>query len=163
MEPIAFLDLEASGLGAWSWPIEVGWCFLDGEPETHLLRPAPQWSMGSWDQNAQALHKITIEDLQQRGESLESVCKRLNAVLQNARVYSDAPDWDGFWLYRLFEAGGVRQQFEVEDFGGFFTGIARRDIEGLIRTAQDVAPHTHRAGDDALHMREIFRLIGAFR
>jgi len=41
---IIFLDLEASGLHRTSYPIEVGWAFLDFTADGFLLRPAPDWT-----------------------------------------------------------------------------------------------------------------------
>jgi hypothetical protein len=49
---LAFLDFEASSLGKKSYPIEVAWVFEDGTSESHLIKPAPEWT--DWDPAAQA-------------------------------------------------------------------------------------------------------------
>ena len=108
MKEIAFIDLEASGLGARSWPIEVGWCFTGGKPQSFLIKPASDWAMEAWDEKAHALHGVARKVLDMQGEELKTVCTALNAALTGHTVYSDAPDWDGFWLYRLFESGGAK-------------------------------------------------------
>ena len=42
---------EASSLGDHSYPIEVGWVLEDGSPESHLIRPPPEWT--DWDPGAE--------------------------------------------------------------------------------------------------------------
>lgn len=158
MDKVAFIDLEASGLGPASWPIEVGWCMETGEPQAHLIAPAPAWRSDAWDEKAEALHGITLASLTASGKPAPDVCNMLNDELDGARVYSDAPDWDGFWLYRLFTAAGVRQRFALVHFADIFNGMAAREIDALIAAAEKTAPHRHRAREDVLHMRAVYEL-----
>ena len=39
MTRLAFLDIEASGFGPGSYPVEVGWTFGDGAGESWLICP----------------------------------------------------------------------------------------------------------------------------
>ena len=158
VKKIAFIDLEASGLGAASWPIEVGWCFLEGEPETFLIAPAKDWSQDAWNSEAEALHGVSIEALRRKGHPIRHVCQQLNAALAERLVYSDAPDWDGFWLYRLFSACDEKQQFSVHDFGDLLGDLSPTEISMITERASKSAPHRHRAHDDVLHMRVIHKL-----
>jgi len=161
LNKIAFLDLEASGLGAASWPIEVGWCFEGGEPETMLIRPAEDWPLDAWDESAEALHGLAFDALKASGSSVGEVCERLNLALDGAAVYSDAPDWDGFWLYRLFAAARIRRRFSLSDFGDLFSGLAPEAVSAAVEKAKINAPHRHRAREDVLHMKTIFDLATA--
>jgi hypothetical protein len=43
----AVLDVEASGFGAGSYPIEIGYIASDGTSYCTLIRPAPSWT--HWD------------------------------------------------------------------------------------------------------------------
>ncbi len=158
MQGIAFIDLEASGLGARSWPIEVGWCRPDGAPQSFLIKPAPHWEMDAWDEKAEALHGVTPAVLDQRGDMPKAICAALNAALTGLTVYSDAPDWDGFWLYRLFEAGGVKQAFVLSEFSEILCNIAPAALGGLVAQASKIAPHRHRTNDDVLHMKALYEL-----
>ncbi len=158
MQNIAFIDLEASGLSAQSWPIEVGWCFREGAPQAYLVRPAPAWSEDAWDERAQALHGVSYQTLKKYGEAPENLCALLNTALTGCIVYSDAPDWDGFWLYRLFQAGGQRQTFSLTDFRQVFKGASTSAINGLVAKAAKTAPHRHRASADVLHMKAVYAL-----
>jgi len=158
LDNVAFIDLEASGLGPQSWPIEVGWCFKSGAPEAHLIAPASEWAREAWDQEAEALHGIALASLSKTGAAPASVCARLNRALKGAVVYSDAPDWDGFWLYRLFAAAGVKQGFSLVNFADLFDGLGAAELQALLARASRTSPHRHRAREDVLHMRRVYEL-----
>ena len=160
MAPIAFIDLEASGLVSASWPIEVGWCFEKGRPEAMLIKPHEDWPDHAWDPAAEQLHGIKRAKLARAGKDLGAVCNRMNDVLTGYAVYSDAPDWDGFWLYRLFSAAKIRQRFTLDDFGVLFADQSAGAIELAKTAATRKAPHKHRAKADVLHMRALFELAG---
>ncbi len=158
---IAFIDLEASGLGPASWPIEVGWCFPDEEPEALLIKPADDWADEAWDHNAEALHGLSQQKLRKNGFGIEEVCQRLNAALGKKEVYSDAPDWDGFWLYRLFSAAGAKQGFDLRDFGELLRSFPPEKVSAAISAATQTAPHRHRAREDVLHMQAVYTSVVA--
>ncbi|HNS85351.1 MAG TPA: hypothetical protein PKH09_00530 [Parvularculaceae bacterium] len=80
-ERLAFIDFEASGLGARSWPIEVGWAFEDGAGESFLVSPAPEWSLDDWDPRAEKLHGVSLKMLSDLGVSAETACDRVSAAL----------------------------------------------------------------------------------
>lgn len=101
---IWFLDIEATGLGQDSVPIEIGWCDETGAGKEHLIRPEADWT--DWDYNAQQVHGITQGDLQIKGRPAAEVAHRLVGVLGGQKVYSDAPGFDGAWLDVLLHAGG---------------------------------------------------------
>ena len=194
MKDIAFIDLEASGLSARSWPIEVGWCFVAGAPEARLIRPAEQWSLDDWSRDAEALHGVAHKTLLKEGGEPKQVCEALlqdalgrrvpqeelglgavravvdvaggeaealNAALADKTVYSDAPDWDGFWLYRLFQAGQVRQRFALHNLGALFDLTPPEKMDALVAEAERVAPRRHRAAPDVLHMRALYELTAS--
>ena len=80
-DQIAFIDFEASGLGPFSWPIEVGWSFDDGVTDSVLISPAPDWPMTAWDPKAERLHGITPRMLADLGLDPAETCERLDAAL----------------------------------------------------------------------------------
>ncbi|MEO8812494.1 MAG: hypothetical protein ABI376_06245 [Caulobacteraceae bacterium] len=146
---IVFLDIEASGLGEDSFPIEVGWAFLAGPSGGMLIRPAADWDMDAWDPMAEALHHISRGDLMRDGHAPRDVAEHLNRLLAPPlRVFSDAPDQDSFWLRRLFEETPEVQEFRLED-----DGMARGQWFGEAPPARNRASdvrHLHRAEADAL-------------
>lgn len=156
---IAFIDLEASGLSARSWPIEVGWCFLGEKPRALLIKPAKDWSLDDWNPEAEALHGVAYKTLMAKGADLKKVCEELNAALAGRQVYSDAPDWDGFWLYRLFQAAQIRQRFTLKDLGNLFHATPSEKMDAILAEAERRAPRKHRATPDVLHMRTLYELV----
>lgn len=157
-KPLAFIDLEASGLGSKSWPLEVGWAFAAGEPRSFLIRPDDSWTDDAWDADAQRLHGLKRDQLLRDGVPAPEVCRALNAAFDGVRVYSDAPDWDGFWLFRLFAAAGVRQGFTLLDFGRLVRPLLGRGEQAILARAARLAPRRHRAADDARHLQVLYRL-----
>jgi hypothetical protein len=155
---VAFVDLEASGLGSKSWPLEVGWALAEGEPSSMLIRPDSSWTDDARDDAAQRLHGLDRAILERDGRSPQEVCDAMNEALGDAEVYSDAADWDGFWLFRLFSAGGVRQSFTLRDFGRLMRPLAGAREEELLRRAARLAPRRHRAAADARHLQTLYRL-----
>ena len=155
---MAFLDLEASGLAARSWPVEVGWAFSDGRSESFLIQPDASWTDDAWDPNAELLHGISREALKRDGVDVREGARRLNAALAGARVYSDAADWDGFWLFRLFSAAGTRQSFSLLDFSRLVRPLAGVREEAILARAARLAPRRHRAEADARHLMTLWRL-----
>ena len=158
MQKIAFIDLEASGLGPNSWPIEVGWGYPGAAPAACLIKPDEAWTLDAWSQEAEALHGITSTELIKAGESAPIVCKQLNAALKGCLVYSNAPDWDGFWLYRLFSAGKLKQEFDLLDFRLAFDALGVALTPAMFDEANKIAPHIHRAAADVSHMQAVYRL-----
>ena len=61
------LDLEASGLGPHSYPIEVAWKSTADESDTFLINPdtVPGWTF--WDDFAEELHSLCRTELRQKG------------------------------------------------------------------------------------------------
>lgn len=156
--PKAFIDLEASGLGSRSWPVEVGWAIGEGEPVAMLIKPDKTWTDDAWDPAAQALHGLDRAALERDGVCVQEACAALNAAFQDAEVYSDAPDWDGFWLFRLYSAAGMRQSFSLHDYGTLMRRLAGGREEELFHRASRLAPRRHRAADDARHLQTLYRL-----
>ena len=109
-----FLDFEASSLGRHSYPIEVAWVWEDGREESHLIRPAPGWD--DWDTAAQAIHRITRDQLLREGEPHEDVARRMVDALSGHDLLASAPSWDGKWLSALLRAAGLpRHSLRVRD------------------------------------------------
>lgn len=154
----AFIDLEASGLGDKSWPIEVGWGFVEGNPRAMLIRPHETWRRSEWDPDAEALHGISVAELERDGAEPRDVCRILNTALGGSTVYSDALDWDGFWLYRLYSVGRAKPAFALKDFAEVIRPLPSEIIATLVARADAEAPRRHRAGSDVAHMQALYRM-----
>lgn len=111
--PPAVLDVEASGFGRDSYPIEVGYALPDGRVFCTLIRPEPHWT--HWDPKAEQLHQIPRPALERRGRPAAEVAILLNEQLHGRTVYTDGWNHDYTWLALLFDAAGLRQRFKLEN------------------------------------------------
>ena len=105
------IDLEASGFGRGSYPIEVGYVRADGQAWSSLIRPEPDWT--HWDPQAQAIHGIDPVMLRAHGRPVAEVAARLNEALGGQIVYTDAWGNDMPWLARLHDAANLGQRYRV--------------------------------------------------
>ena len=127
-----FLDFEASSLAKRSYPIEVAWVFEDGREESHLIRPAAQWT--DWDAAAEAIHHIPRARLEAEGTPHDVVARRMIETLTGHDLFASAPSWDGKWLSALLRAAKLpRHALRLRD-----TEEAQRDTATAI--LRDVVP-----------------------
>lgn len=150
MPPTAppIIDVEASGFGAASYPIEIGVALPDGRSYCSLVRPLPQWT--HWDDSAEQVHRVHRDTLQKHGRAPEEVADHINGLLAGQTVYCDAWYHDLTWLSRLFEATGRVQRFRLDDIRCLLTE-AQADHWHLTKTRlqNDLGLERHRASNDA--------------
>lgn len=181
---IAFVDVEASGLMAGSFPIEIAWVDQASRGESHLIRPAPGWEV--WSRSAERIPGITRKELRRDGLPHEEVARRLVGALRSAALYVDAPDCDGPWIGMLLNAAHFNASLKIRPVSeacrsalhamdGLLTGPvkspererqlqlaltrSRRILNASVAHAKKVAPRTHRAMDDAMHLCTIWHEI----
>ena len=80
MVPI-IIDIEASGFGRGSYPIEVGIAFADGTTFCSLIKPEDDWT--HWDSQAQSVHNIERSTLYSHGCSVTQLAQVLNTMLDD--------------------------------------------------------------------------------
>ncbi len=144
----AILDVEASGFGRGSYPIEVGFIEPAGTSFCCLIHPVPDWQ--HWDDSAEALHGISRETLMAYGKPPEWVAAEMNARLRGQTVYCDGWGHDYPWLARLFEEVNLQPAFHLEDLRRLLTEdeAARfHQVTSQVRAEQNIA--RHRASSDA--------------
>ena len=107
------IDIEASGFGRNSYPIEVGFVLPNGHSYCTLIRPEPDWT--HWDTQAEATHHISRALILQRGLPVVQVARSINAQLAGQTVYSDGWAHDFSWLGALFEAAELSPAFKLEN------------------------------------------------
>jgi len=169
-----FLDCEASSLDHESYPIEIAWGAAPGEIESHLINPYgyPQ-SYTNWDIGAQAVHGLSRNFLSKNGRHPETIAKRMDEMLSGQIVYTDAPDFDGFWCRRLFEAVNRPLNIEFRDIDVLFRKLLPQEfwyvdmlqhystkLELLkVQARTNVKVSAHRASNDVLYLLELYRLV----
>jgi hypothetical protein len=107
------MDVEASGFGRNSYPIEVGFVLPDGHTFCTLVRPEAAWT--HWDAKAAAVHQISRALILERGLPVQAVAQQLNAKLRGQTVYSDGWANDYTWLAALYDAASMSPAFRLEN------------------------------------------------
>jgi len=111
-ETPSIMDIEASGFGRSSYPIEVGYVLGDGSSFCTLIRPLPSWT--HWDASAESVHHISRPLLDRNGRTVTEVAALLNERLRGRTLYSDGWGHDFSWLSTLFEEAGCVPLFRLE-------------------------------------------------
>lgn len=157
MIPI-IIDIQASGFGRGSYPIEVGLVLPDGTPHCLLISPHRSWT--HWDAQAEAVHGMTREVLTSYGRPIPEVAWRLNALLHGKTVYSDAWSFDMSWMGKLYEAASKHQAFRIASLHEL---IDDDQVSDWDRTKQavihDLALQRHRASGGARILHETYRRL----
>jgi hypothetical protein len=147
-EPPAVLDIEASGFGRDSYPVEVGFVLPDGSTFCTLIRPAPDWT--HWDPEAERLHRISLQTIVEHGRDVVEVAQQLNERLAGRTLYCDGWANDYVWLSVLFEAAGLTPAFKLDNLRALLTdkeasfwAIVKKQVTTEMRLER------HRASSDA--------------
>ncbi len=150
------LDIEASGFGRRSYPIEVGYVLPDGRAVCMLVRPAADWT--HWDDGAERVHGISRAVLAAHGRAPHEVALALNRDLAGLVVYCDGWAHDYPWLGALFEEAGLSPAFRLESVGALLDEphLAMLD-EARRQAVAEMGLQRHRASNDA---RALQRAIG---
>lgn len=148
MNTPTIIDLEASGFGRGSYPIEVGFVLPDGSSQCSLIQPAASWT--HWDASAEAVHGITRELLLQHGKPVIEVATMLNRNLRGQTVYSDSWAHDYNWLSVLFEEAGLVPSFKLEHLLALMTECSKTHWNEVRESVEhDLSIPRHRASNDA--------------
>ncbi len=105
------IDVEASGFGPHSYPIEVGLALEDGSKYCSLIHPAEDWT--HWDDGAEQVHHISREILASHGKPAWQIAADLNAILADKTVFTDGWVVDHPWLIKLFDKSQIRPSFRT--------------------------------------------------
>ncbi len=142
------IDVEASGFGSASYPIEVGLVLPDGTSYCTLIRPEANWT--HWDESAEKVHQVSRETLLKTGRSASEAARDVNAHLRGMTVYCDSWYHDFTWLSRLFDAAECAQAFRLEDIRTLLNEAqAEHWYATRMQVQADLCLPRHRASNDA--------------
>jgi hypothetical protein len=149
------LDIEASGFGKGSYPIEVGFALPDKSAHCALIKPIPEWTQ--WNLGAEQIHGISREQLALHGKPVKDVAEMLNSHLQNQCVYSDGWGNDLSWVSYLFDVAEVTMNFQLESL---YVLLHNDQLviwdETRKSVIKDLGVQRHRASSDALIIQETY-------
>lgn len=154
----ACLDMEASGFGRDSYPIEVGFVLADGRSYCTLIRPASDWT--HWDAAAERLHGIPRDAVLQHGRDVATVAAQLNRQLQGLTLYCDGWAHDYTWLNRLFDAADAVPAFRLDSLRSCLDEAeAARWHAVKQQVAGEMQLERHRASTDAKVLQLTWRRL----
>ncbi|HEY5906683.1 MAG TPA: hypothetical protein VIZ31_01490 [Vicinamibacteria bacterium] len=150
------VDVEASGFGGASYPIEIGLALDDGHKYCLLVHPEPEWT--HWDPEAEKVHRIARDILDSYGRPARDVAQTLNELLATRTVYTDGWVVDKPWLTTLFHAARVEMRFRVSPLELILTEpqmAVWHQEKAAIVAGMDLS--RHRASHDAWIIQETYR------
>ncbi len=148
LEPPCIIDVEASGFGPESYPIEIGLALNDGGKFCTLILPSPLWT--HWDRSAEKVHRIPRDILEEYGRPRDWVTGELNRILRGKTVYTDGWVVDKPWLNTLFDECGATPGFETSSLEMILSeGQMEVWHETKDRILADGHSNRHRASFDA--------------
>lgn len=160
MDVPAIIDLEASGFGRGSYPIEVGVALTDGTVHSALIKPPENWM--HWSEEAEAIHGISREHLKEHGKTPREVAMELNELLKGQVLFSDAWSFDSSWVGRLFDEADLVQRFKIDTLNRLLTEdeMARwSDTKDAMIVEMGLT--MHRAANDVKILRATFERVKA--
>ena len=160
-EPLpCVIDIEASGFGRNSYPIEVGYVLPDGRAACMLVRPALAWT--HWDAGAERMHGISRGTLAAHGRDAREVALRLNRDLGGHTVYCDGWAHDYSWLGALFEEAELSPAFRLEAVGALLDESRMQRLDQARRDAMaQMGLQRHRASNDARALQRAIARVAA--
>lgn len=160
MQEPCVIDIEASGFGRNSYPIEVGYVWGGGRARCMLVAPAPGWV--HWDESAAQVHGITRAVLIDHGLSVREVAHTLNTDLAGLTAYCDGWAHDYAWLAVLFEAADMNPSFKLETVNRLLgdTQLSHLDDQRRLALAE-MGLTRHRASNDARALQLALKRVRA--
>ena len=154
----SIIDVEASGFGAQSYPIEIGVVRHDGARFCKLIIPLSDWT--HWDEEAEALHGITQSQLHQYGNHPIDVCHELNEFVGQATMHSDGWVVDQPWLSKLYASAGIAMTFRLSPLESLLREqhILRWD-DVKKDVVREYGGSRHRASVDAMIIQQTYARV----
>ena len=150
------IDVEASGFGGMSYPIEVGIALDDDTKYCALIMPAPEWD--HWDEGAEKVHRIARDVLETYGKPIQQVAAELNALLEGKTLYTDGWVVDKPWLTTLFHKAQIAMKFNVSPLEMILSeGQMARWHPTKDKMLAEAKKHRHRASFDAWIVQETYK------
>ena len=162
-----FLDVEASGFGDTSYPIEIAWSNEVGDIQRYLINPASVANWVSWNPDSEKIHGIDRPRLERNGWDPEFVATRLTEDLHGKTVYTDAPEFDAAWVAQLFTAVKQPKPFRCEHIDELLLAMLRKPedaiwqvmlrIEHIKNELANIRSGAHSAGYDVGYLLQLWR------
>jgi DNA polymerase III epsilon subunit-like protein len=147
-----FTDIESSGLGDGSYPIEVGIAWAGGTYEA-LILPVEKWTY--WNAKSQKVHGISRNTLKKKGKPVVEVANELNELFNGKVLWCDSK-FDVWWFDILFDAANIEATFTVKNM---LKTLPTELMERLLVEMPPPEEVKHRALEDALDLKECWEKV----
>lgn len=155
------IDIEASGLDADAWPIEIAWASIDRAPQSLRLDPTGVDGWRHWCPFAEEVHGISRAELVRSGMQPVLAFDRLLVAWQGCRLHSNAPLRDGSWLLAFHRIPCITEvPWVVEDLQQLLPGIDEIHWQDLVDAARAMDAPDHSASQDVRFQCRILHLAG---
>ncbi len=155
--PPSIMDIEASGFGADSYPIEIGYIDSLQDRFCSLITPLVHWR--HWSRSAEQTHNIPRSLLFECGSPALELALALNQRLAGKTLYSDGWVVDLPWLRKLFFDVRIRPAFRLSPIEMI---LSEEQITLWDQTkARVIETHQlcrHRASSDAFIIQQTWKL-----
>jgi len=152
------IDIEASGFGHNSYPIEIGVILENSQTHCFLIKPEPDWQ--HWDNDGEALHGISRETLLEHGHSTKEVGDFLNELLIGKTIYSDGWSYDQTWLHVLYESIEKTPLFRIEALTRLLNESQMNQWDNMkLKLLKRHNVIRHRATNDAILLQKTYAAL----
>ncbi len=150
------VDVEASGLGPGSYPIEIGLALWEDKRYCSLIKPEARWQ--HWDPSAEKLHNISRHTIEANGKPVSVVANELNNLLKGKTVFSDGWVVDEPWIIQLFASANIEKLFSIYDLQTIMSE-KQMDLwhETKLSVQCELGLPRHRASHDAQIIQETYK------
>ena len=152
----SIIDIEASGFGHDSYPIEIGIAHSSGHRFCTLIQPDSRWTY--WDISAEQIHQISRRQLMNMGRPIDEVAQMLNDHYQGQTLYSDGWVVDKPWIATLFQAASTQMKFSVSPLEMILDEAQMEcwhDVKQQVMIEKGLI--RHRASNDAYIVQQTFQ------
>jgi len=154
-----FFDVEASSLSGDSYPIQIAWNDCHGDIHCYLINPFlyPD-DYTDWSPESELIHGFSRAYLRKHGHKPDYVADDMLKHLGGHTLFSDAPDFDGFWIRRLFQAVNKEIDFKFGYAIAMFEYIQPGHYKFSEKARKDAGP-AHKADNDVRYLLNIYRAL----
>ncbi|MEP3562017.1 MAG: hypothetical protein ABJM19_11265 [Marinobacter sp.] len=151
------LDIEASGIGNGSYPVEIAWSRVDGSQSfSALINPDSVDGWEGWSDEA-IRRGLTRKECCERGEPAAYVARQVSRLLTDYPVFSESPVQDQKWLDALFTAIGKPWPVQLIPIEHAVKASQRCALNSRLKTRRDA----HNAAANCLLLSREIKQINA--
>lgn len=153
---LGFIDIEASGLGDNSFPLEIGWTKDGIDIHEFFIKPHVSWDIEEWDPNAENLHGISKDFILENGINSIDIALIMNEHLSGYTLLSDSHLNDIKWINKLFVSNEIKREFKIVSIDLFLNklGLTDDQVHQAFFEARKLSPPNNSVYADVKFMFE---------